>query len=45
MKSALMGLSAKYPEFVHATFTNDLDKISILDKKANDVIRLFKEEQ
>ena len=45
MKSALMGLSAKYPEFINATFTNDLDKISILDKKANDVIRLFKEEQ
>ena len=45
MKSALMGLSAKYPEFINATFTNDLDKISILNKKANDVIRLFKEEQ
>jgi len=45
MKSILLGLSAKYPEFIDATFTNDLDKISIKDKTSDDVLRLFKEEQ
>lgn len=44
MKSALMGLSQKYPEFIIASFTNDLDKISILDKTSEDVIKLFEEE-
>lgn len=42
-KSILMGLSAKYPEFINATFTNDLDKISLTDKTSQDVIRLFEE--
>ncbi len=44
MKSILMGLTAKYPEFINATFTNDLDKISLTDKTSQDVLRLFKEE-
>lgn len=44
MKSALMGLSQKYPDYLIASFTNDLDKISILDKTPEDVITLFEEE-
>ena len=44
-KSLLLGLSAKYPEFINATFTNDLDKISIYDKTSHDVLELFKEEE
>lgn len=44
MKSILMGLSARYPEFINATFTNDLDKISLTDKTSQDVLRLFEEE-
>lgn len=43
-KSILMGLSAKYSEFINATFTNDLDKISLTDKTLRDVLRLFEEE-
>ena len=45
MKSILLGLSAKYPEFIDATFTNDLEKITIKDKTSNDVVELFKEAQ
>lgn len=44
MKSILMGLSARYPEFINATFTNDLDKISLMDKTSQDVLSLFKED-
>lgn len=44
MKSILMGLTAKFPEFINATFTNDLDKISLTDKTSQDVLRLFEEE-
>lgn len=29
MKSILLGLSARYPDYIDATFTNDLDKITI----------------
>lgn len=43
MKSILMGLSAKYPEFIDATFTNDLDKITLMGKTSQDVLDLFKE--
>lgn len=40
----LLGLSGKYPEFINATFTNDLDKISLKDDKTSeDVLELFKE--
>lgn len=41
IKSILLGLSAKYPEFIDATFTNDLDKISLTDKTSQDVLQLF----
>lgn len=44
MKSILMGISAKYPEFINASFTNDLDKITLTDKTSMDVLELFKEE-
>lgn len=43
-KSILLGLSARYPEFINATFTNDLKTISLKDKTSNDVLELFKEE-
>jgi phosphoadenosine phosphosulfate reductase len=45
MKSALMGLSQKYPDYLIVSFTNDLDKISVLNKRAEDVILLFEEEE
>jgi phosphoadenosine phosphosulfate reductase len=42
MTPILLGLSAKYPEFINATFTNDLDKISLKeDKTSTDVLGLF----
>ncbi|MCR5186520.1 MAG: phosphoadenosine phosphosulfate reductase family protein [Clostridia bacterium] len=41
MKSILLGLSAKYPDFIDATFTNDLEKISIKGMKSTDVIKLI----
>lgn len=44
-KSILMGLSARYPEFINVTFTNDLDKISLTEKTSQDVLRLFKGEE
>jgi phosphoadenosine phosphosulfate reductase len=38
----LLGLSAKYPDFINASFTHDLDKISLQsDKKSSDVLGLF----
>ncbi len=43
-KSILLGLSARYPEFINATFTNDLKTISLKDKTSSDVLELFKEE-
>lgn len=43
-KSKLMGLSDKYPDFINATFTNDLDKISLTNKTSADVLALFKED-
>jgi phosphoadenosine phosphosulfate reductase len=40
----LLGLSASNPDFINATFTNDLDKISLKDDKMSaDVLELFKE--
>jgi phosphoadenosine phosphosulfate reductase len=44
MKSILMGLTAKYPEFINATFTNDLEKITLTEKSSNDVLGLFRGE-
>jgi phosphoadenosine phosphosulfate reductase len=45
MKQALMGLSAKYPAFIIASFTHDLQKITLAnDKNAEDVLTLFGED-
>jgi len=39
----LLGLSAKYPEFITASFTHDLEKITLAeDKSSGDVLDLFK---
>lgn len=39
----LLGLSAKYPEFITASFTHDLEKITLSEAKtSSDVIALFK---
>lgn len=43
-KSILLGLSARYPDFISATFTNDLKTISLKEKTAVDVLELFREE-
>lgn len=45
MTPLLIGLSAKYPEFITASFTHDLEKITLAeDKTSADVLDLFKEE-
>lgn len=44
LKSILLGLSSAHPEFINATFTNDLQTITLRDKTSNDVLNLFKEE-
>ena len=44
LKSILLGLSAAYPEFINATFTNDLQTITLRHKSSDDVLNLFKEE-
>jgi phosphoadenosine phosphosulfate reductase len=42
MERFLNGLSAKYPDFINATFTHDLDKITLReDKTSADVLTLF----
>ena len=42
LKKILKGLSIKYPEFIGATFTLDLDNINLReDKTAQDVLDLF----
>lgn len=39
----LLGLSAKYPEFITASFTHDLEKITLArDKTSQEVLDLFK---
>lgn len=43
-KSILLGLTARFPEFINATFTNDLKTISLKEKTSNDVLELFKED-
>lgn len=43
MKPMLMGLSAKYPEYINAAFTNDLDKITLMEKTSQNVLALFRE--
>ena len=43
MMPRLLGLSAKYPEFITASFTYDLEKIVLADDKSSqDVLDLFK---
>lgn len=44
LKSILLGISAAYPEFINATFTNDLQTITLREKTSEDVLNLFKEE-
>lgn len=42
MEAFLNGLSAAYPEFINATFTHDLDAITLREgKTSEDVLRLF----
>ena len=42
MTPLLLGLSAKYPEFITASFTHDLEKITLSkDKTSSDVLALF----
>lgn len=43
MKSILMGVSARYPDFIDASFTNDLDKITLLNRTSEEVLELFRE--
>ena len=43
MTPTLLGLSAEYPEFISASFTHDLEKITLADdKNSDDVLNLFK---
>jgi len=43
MTPILLGLSAKYPEFITASFTKDLEKIRLVeDKSSQDVLDLFR---
>lgn len=44
LKSRLLGLSSAYPEFINATFTNDLKTITLYDKTSADVLDLFRED-
>jgi phosphoadenosine phosphosulfate reductase len=45
MTPILLGLSAKYPEFITASFTHDLEKITLAeDKSSQNVLDLFKED-
>lgn len=44
MKPMLLGLTAKYSDFINASFTHDMDKITLAeDKTSQDVLDLFKE--
>ncbi len=43
LKSILLGLSSAYPEFINATFTNDLKTITLREKTSDDVLNLFRE--
>lgn len=45
-KPMLRGLSARYPEFIDAAFTHDLEKITLsADKSSADVLTLFEGEE
>ena len=43
LKSILLGLTAAYPDFINATFTNDLKTITLREKTSQDVLKLIKE--
>ena len=44
LEQFLNGLSANFPEFIDATFTHDLEKISLApDKDSKDVLKLFED--
>jgi phosphoadenosine phosphosulfate reductase len=46
MERFLNGLSVRYPDFINASFTHDLDKISLRDDKSSaDVLTLFLEDK
>lgn len=44
LRSILLGLSERYPAFINATYTNDLQTISLRDKTSSDVLKLFEED-
>ena len=44
LKSILLGLSARYPGFINATYTNDLKTITLREKSAVEVLGLFEED-
>jgi phosphoadenosine phosphosulfate reductase len=44
LRSILLGLSERYPSFINATYTNDLQTISLRDKTSEDVLKLFEED-
>ena len=44
LRSILLGLSERHPAFINATFTNDLQTISLRDKTSADVLKLFEED-
>lgn len=44
VRSILLGLSERYPAFINATYTNDLQTISLRDKTSADVLKLFEED-
>lgn len=44
LKSMLLGLSSAYPDFINATFTNDLKTITLYEKTSEDILELFREE-
>ena len=44
LKSILLGLAARYPDYINATYTNDLKTITLREKTAEDVLKLFEED-
>ena len=44
LKSILLGLAARYPDYINATYTNDLKTITLREKTAADVLKLFEED-
>lgn len=44
LRSILLGLSERYPSFINATYTNDLQTISLRDMTSENVLKLFEED-